>query len=180
MVSSSNLNKGGATRGWNDLYVVKNNRNLYRDYSLIHDQMAADRKAPFAQFFSGNYISRFFPKSSGGDPVLADLSKVRCRGALGGAGVNGRTLINVSMFAWNSDIGMDIANRLLRLDRDGCDVRVVYGAPSKLIREKLAASARRGGIKLWDSRYNSDWDEEFEVRTHEKYMLISGNYGGDR
>jgi hypothetical protein len=33
------------------------------------------------------------------------------------------------MFAWNSDIGMDIANRLLWLDRDGCDVRVVYRSP---------------------------------------------------
>jgi len=182
MVSSSNLNAGGAVRGWNDLYVVKRNPAVYDDYATLHAEMAEDTAAGdrYREFVRGPFTSRFYPKPSGGDPVLADLSKVACKGANGGAGRNGRTLVNVSMFAWNSSRGMAIAKRLVRLDNLGCDVSVIYGAPSKTVRNVLRDSARRGGIKLWDSRIHTDDDGLFDVRTHQKYVLINGRYGGDR
>ena len=183
MVSSSNLNKGGAVKGWNDLYVAKFKAQMVRQYAGIHAEMAQDTPADgdrYRQLTSGIFTSRFYPKPSGSDPVMDDLSKVRCKGADGGAGRNGRTAVNVSMFAWNHDRGMTIAKRLIQLDGYGCDVSVIYGAPSAKVRDVLRASARRGGVKLWDSRYDRDGDGIFDVRVHHKYMLINGRYGTDR
>lgn len=183
MVSSSNLNKGGAVRGWNDLYVVKDHVSMFKKYAGIHHEMAQDTPRDgdrYRQYVTGRYTSRFYPKPSGGDPVLQDLEKVRCKGATGGAGRDGRTAINVSMFAWNNDRGMAIARKLVRLDRLGCDVSIIYGAPSAAVRDYLRTSARNGVVKLWDSRFDRDGDGLFDLRTHEKYMLINGSYGGDR
>ncbi len=181
MVSSSNLNAGGAVRGWNDMWIAKGRAKMLSQYAQIHGEMSRDKPAGnrYRQLGDGNLTSRFFPKPKGADPVMADLNKVRCRGATGGAGRNGRTAINVSMFAWNGDRGMKIARKLVRLDRDGCDVSIIYGAPSKQVRLLLSGSARRGGVKLWDSRYDRNGDRVFDVRTHEKYMLINGRYGAD-
>lgn len=182
MVSSSNLNRGGASKGWNDLYVAKRNPRMVKQYASVHQQMAADRPAGnrYRQLRSGRYLSRFFPKPKGPDPVMTDLGKVRCRGAGGGAGRGGRTAINVSMFAWNGDRGMAIARKLIRLDRDGCHVSIVYGAPSAKVRDVLKASAQRGGIKLWDSRMDRKNQGFFDLRVHHKYLLINGRYGSDR
>jgi phosphatidylserine/phosphatidylglycerophosphate/cardiolipin synthase-like enzyme len=183
MVSSSNLNAGGAVRGWNDMYVMKDRLALLRQYASIHAQMAQDRSfgtKNYRQVQAGNITARFFPRPHGGDPVLSDLRQVRCHGATGGAGRGGRTAINISMFAWNSTRGMAIARRLVQLQSHGCYVSIVYGAPSAQVRDYLAASARRGGVKLWDSRVDRDEDGLFDLRVHHKYMLINGVYGGDR
>lgn len=182
MVSSSNLNEGGAVRGWNDLYVIKDRPAVLQEYAAIHAEMAQDSPHDgdtYREFVNGPFTSRFYPKASGGDPVIEDLGKVRCRGVTAGAGHNGRTAINVSMFAWNSTRGMAIARRLVALDRLGCDVSIIYGAPSRVVRDYLIASARRGGVKLWDSRFDRNGDGLFDLRVHHKYMLINGVYGGD-
>jgi phosphatidylserine/phosphatidylglycerophosphate/cardiolipin synthase-like enzyme len=181
MVSSSNLNSGGAQRGWNDLYTIKNRLSVVKHYAVVHAEMAEDaRRGRYRQYVDGPFITRFYPKSTPGDPVIADMAKIRCHGARGGAGRGGRTAINVSMFAWNSTRGMATARRLVQLDRNGCDVSVIYGAPSRKVRDFLMASARRGGIKLWDSRFDRNDDGLFDLRVHHKYLLINGVYGGDK
>jgi phosphatidylserine/phosphatidylglycerophosphate/cardiolipin synthase-like enzyme len=184
MVSSANLNKGAAARGFNDLYVTKGRRDLVGRYAAVHAEMANDSARDgdrYREYRHGNLTTRFYPRTGrGGDPVLGDLSRVRCHGARGGAGHRGRTAINVSMFAWNSDRGMRIARRLVELDRAGCDVSVIYGAPSKVVARYLRRSAQNKRIKLWDSRYDRDRDGLVDLRVHHKYMLISGRYGGDR
>ncbi len=182
MVSSANLNRGGAERGWNDLYTIKGMPGVFADFSGIHREMAQDTPLDgdrFRQFTRGRYTYRFYPLTAARDPVLEDLAKVRCRGATGGSGHNGRTAINISMFAWGAERGGRIAERVVELDRQGCDVSVIYGAPYRNVSDILKRSARRGGIKLWDSRHDFDRDGSPDLRTHEKYMLINGRYGGD-
>jgi phosphatidylserine/phosphatidylglycerophosphate/cardiolipin synthase-like enzyme len=181
MVSSSNLNRGGAVGGWNDLYVAKGRPALVHDYAVVHAEMSQDKPAAnrYREYHDGPYTARFYPKPSGPDPVLQDMNKIHCHGATGGAGRGGRTAVNVSMFAWNNTRGVKTARKLIALNRDGCDVSVIYGAPSRQVRDILMNSARHGGIKLWDSRMNLDSDPQFDVRVHHKYMLINGNYGTD-
>lgn len=182
MVSSSNLNKGGAFKGWNDMWIVKNRADVIGTYGRIHAEMAQDTSRDgdgFVQAADGQYLSRFYPKHAGSDPVLDDLQKVRCTGATGGAGRGGHTLINVAMFAWNNTRGMDIAKRLVALDKRGCDVKIIYGAPSKVIREYLSHSARNGVVKLWDSRFDRNGDGFYDIRVHHKFVLVNGAYGGD-
>ncbi len=182
MVSSSNLNRGGAGRGWNDLFTVKRNPAMFRDYASIFTEMAQDTPLDgdrFREFVRGRYTSRFFPLTVYRDPVLEDLAKVRCRGATGGSGRRGRTAIHIAMFAWLNERGARIARRVVELDNRGCDVSVVYGAPSHTVVDILKRSARRGGVRLWDSRHDLNRDGVADLRTHQKYMLINGVYGAD-
>ena len=180
MVSSSNLNGGGVFKGWNDLYVIKNRPDVLADYSSVFAEMAEDTAMDgdkFREFVRGEYTSRFFPKSSGGDPTYEDLANIRCGGATEGSGRNGRTAINIAMFSWFQTRGVRLAQRVVELGRQGCDVSVIYGAPGKEVRTILRDAARRGQIKVWNSRWIDRRGRL--VRTHEKYYMVSGVYGDD-
>jgi len=184
MVSSANLNQGGATLGWNDLYTMVGQPAIYAKYKQIHEEMARDRVDgdPYVVQRVGRFESQFFPKRSASrptDPTNQALSRVRCHGADGGAGRGGRTEINISMFWWSGERGVYLAKRLLQLDREGCIVSVLYGAPSNEVAAILRKSAWNGGITLYDSRSDRDGDGMVDLRVHTKYMLINGNYAGD-
>lgn len=179
MVSSSNLNRGGAELGWNDMYVVKGRRTLYRGFKAMHRLMTDDVRAggDKVQVKSGPYIARFFPMrnaSKATDPTLRDLKKIRCRSAFG------RTRIHISMFYWKGKRGSYLLDKIADLARDGCQVRIVYGAPSRLLAERMRNLARRHVIDLWDSRWDYNDDGWSEVRTHAKYVLVKGTVGTDR
>jgi predicted outer membrane repeat protein len=178
MVSSSNLNTGGAVKGWNDLYVIKGRPDVLADYAAIHAEMAEDTARDgdhYREFVRGEYTSRFFPRPGGGDPTMEDLSNIRCKGATDGSGRNGRTAINISMFTWFQERGIRIARRVAELGRLGCSVVVIYGAPGVDVRNILRDAARRGHIKVWNSRRLDNG----LVRTHEKYYMVNGVYGAD-
>ena len=179
IVSSSNLNAGGAVRGWNDMWTMKGRPKSYAAYAAIHREMTDDKRAGTGkvEVVDGPFTSRFFPMRNAGkrrDPTMQDLNKVRCTSSLG------RTQINVSMFYWAGTRGNYIATKLLSLARNGCHVSIIYGAPSVQIAERLRTAAGNGLIDLWDSRWDFDHNHEVDVRTHAKYFLVKGTYAGDR
>ena len=179
MVSSSNLNHGGANMGWNDLWTMTERPKSFRAYSRIHRQMTRDKlvKRGLVTVNEGPYQSRFFPMVNAGkrkDPTLKDLSKIGCRGPLG------RTKIRVSMFYWKGSRGNYLATKLLDLARRGCDVGIIYGAPSIQMASRLREAARRGLVKVYDSRWDRNQDGYSESRTHAKYVAIRGRYGKDK
>ncbi len=179
MVSSSNLNRGGARLGWNDLFTMRGRRVSYRGYLNIHRDMTDDRRAGArkVQVRDGRFVSRFFPMRNAGkaaDPTLRDLKRIRCRSDLG------RTRVHVSMFYWKGKRGNYLTGRLLHLARRGCKVSVIYGAPSLQMAARLRGAAERRLINLWDSRWDRNQDGFNEVRTHAKYVLVRGTYGKDR
>jgi PLD-like domain len=176
MVSSSNLNVGGGTLGWNDLWTMKDRPVQFRYYAQIFDQMIRDRVVRHGHYEvkEGPYRTRFFPlvhPKKKNDPTLLDLDRVHCHGPLG------PTKIFVSMFYWKGPRGEYLATKLLNLRRDGCQVSVIYGAPSRLIAARLKSDARRHVINLWDSRLDRNFDGIFDTRTHAKYVLIKGHFG---
>ena len=179
MVSSSNLNKAGGRAGWNDLYTVKNRPKLFDGFAHLHREMTNDRPAGAkkVEVKDGPFTARFFPMrhaSKRNDPTYQDMGRIQCRSALG------RTQIYVAMFYWKGKRGNYLASRLLNLARHGCQVSVVYGAPSVQMATRLRAAADRSLIKLWDTRWDHNDDGYNEVRTHEKYMLVRGHVGKDR
>ncbi|MCB0906295.1 MAG: hypothetical protein KDB63_04140 [Nocardioidaceae bacterium] len=179
MVSSSNLNRGGALLGWNDLFVMKSRPKSVQAYKAIHLDMTDDIKAPVnkVEVVDGPYTSRWFPMrkaSKKNDPTLQDLNKVKCTSAIG------RTQINVSMFYWKGVRGDYIADKLLALAGQGCSVNIVYGAPSRAIAARLRAAAGNHRINLYDSRWDFDDNGEVNVRTHAKFILVKGTVGKDR
>ena len=180
MVSSSNLNRGGAVAGWNDLYIIKRRPRTFREFSMIHRDMTDDVRAGTnkVQLVDGPFTSRFFPMANASkrnDPTLNDLNHIRCKGS-----DFGRTRVNVSMFYWAGTRGWYLASKLLDLARHGCRVSVIYGAPSKVIRLRLSKAARHHLINLWDSRKDLNGNGDYDVRTHGKYVLVKGTYRGDR
>jgi hypothetical protein len=179
MVSSSNLNFGGAALGWNDLYTIKNRPESYEGYRRIHREMTDDTRAGDGkvEVKDGPFASRFFPMrnaSKRNDPTLRDLKKVGCRSAFG------RTQIYVSMFYWKGARGNYLASKLLDLAGSGCRVSIIYGAPSVEIAARLRQAARAGRINLYDSRWDFNDDGYNEIRTHAKYVLVKGKFGTDR
>lgn len=178
-VSSSNLNRGGALNGWNDSYTMVNRPASYQVYRQVHREMTADRRTDgtLTEIVDGPFTSRFFPIRRGGmanDPTLKDLNRIRCRSDFG------RTKIFISMFFWEGVRGEYLADKVLGLARDGCKVSIILGAPSIAIAQRLRAAAREGRIVLWDSRTDVNGDGDRELRTHCKYVLVKGAYGGDR
>ena len=179
MVSSSNLNRGGALLGWNDMYTIADRTRSYNQFVRIHRLMTNDRRAGGrkVEVRDGPYLSRFFPMRHANrrnDPTMVDLRKVSCRSS------KGRTAINVSMFYWKGPRGNYIASKLLNLARKGCRVSIIYGAPSVQIAERLRNAARARLINLYDSRWDMNGDGYNEVRVHSKYILIKGRYGDNR
>ena len=180
MVSSSNLNGGGVFKGWNDMYVIKSRPDVLEGYASVLAEMAEDTAQDgdrYREFTRGEYTSRFFPRPGGPDPTYEDLAKVKCRGATDGAGVNGRTAINIAMFSWFQSRGIRLAQRVVELGRQGCLVSVIYGAPGSEVRRILRDAVRRGQVKVWNSRWFDRGGRL--VRTHEKYWMINGVYGDD-
>lgn len=179
MVSSSNLNRGGAKLGWNDMYLVKRRKDLYRGFKAMHRLMTDDVRAggDKVQINAGPFIARFFPMRNASketDPTLRDLKKIRCRSALG------RTRVHISMFYWKGRRGSYLLDKVADLARNGCKVRIVYGAPSRLLAERMRNLARKHLINLWDSRWDYNEDGLSEVRTHQKYVLVKGTVGKNR
>lgn len=174
MVSSSNPNAGGAIKGWNDMYVLKNRPQLWQTHARVHAEMAQDTANDgdgFVRDTEGDTTAMFYPKRTGTHPVIQELNGVRCSGG---------TSLHVSMFRWNRIWGKRIAQKLVGLADNGCELDIVYGAPSRELRLYLTKHARRSGrIGLWDSRYDRNGDGAVDLRVHHKYLLINGRYGSD-
>ena len=158
---------------------MKNRPESWRKYVEIHRDMTEDNRAGDGkvEVADGPYTSRFFPMrraSKSNDPTLSDLNKIGCSSAFG------RTKVNVSMFYWKGPRGDYLADKLLNLARNGCQVSIVYGAPSVAIAERLREAAGRNLIDLFDSRWDFNNDGYNEIRTHAKYVIVKGAYGGDR
>lgn len=181
MVSSANLNRGGAALGWNDMYTMREVPRTWSFFRRIHREMTADRNYDTSSVSANTvvekgYVNRFFPIDNAGkakDPTLQDLNKIRCRSSFG------RTKLFISMFYWAGTRGDYIADKLLNLARNGCRVSIIYGAPGIEIAARLRKAAKARLINLFDSRWDFNNDGYNEIRTHSKYVAIKGTFGGD-
>jgi hypothetical protein len=177
MVSSSNINRGGAFLGWNDMYTMYNRPKSYEQYVNWHRRMTMGTPAPKqrVEIKDGPFTTRFFPIRKAGrhrDPALSDLNQIKCHGPLG------PTQMYISMFYWKGHRGSYLADKVLSLARSGCQVHIIYGAPSRLIAERLRNAARAHLIDLYDSRWDYNEDGEADVRTHSKFVAVRGSYEG--
>jgi phosphatidylserine/phosphatidylglycerophosphate/cardiolipin synthase-like enzyme len=179
MVSSSNLNAGGALNGWNDMYTMRGRPAGFTCYNQIHRELTRDENVATGQrreCIDGPFTSRFFPMKGAGqsnDPLMVDLRKIGCRSAFG------PTQIRVSMFYWADSRGDYIADKLLSLARSGCKVHIIYGAPGNKLAARLRQAAHSGLIRLWDSRRGLNAEGTPQVRTHGKFVLVKGSYAGN-
>jgi phosphatidylserine/phosphatidylglycerophosphate/cardiolipin synthase-like enzyme len=183
MTGSHNLTANAAVNQFNDLYTVNDHYALWRTFADLWLQMEKDRPARPLYYYK-NIGKRFqlqvlpFPNfSATNDPMMDILDKVRCAGATGGTGTNGRTKIRVANGAWDGVRGTYLARKIRQLYAQGCDVKLIYGLAGKSVREVFATKTKRGYIPVHVNGYDTDYDGLIDLYNHQKIITISGNWG---
>lgn len=185
MLGSNNMTYYAARTHWNDMFTLYAGRQMWKDYSRIMAELAADRPASprYLKFQHGDFTTEFGAlegASRSQDPVGKRLDRVRCK-ALNGTGTNGRTGIRISMYAWVGERGKFLARKVADLSRRGCVVRAILSQPAKGVKRIL----RPAGVKMRTADLDTDDDPEtgfaetrWEYFTHEKWMALNGTWAG--
>ena len=186
MTGSANLTRNATVHQFNDLLVKNNVPELYDQLTKLFDQLKKDKLAKPLYWHKdlGDFRLWVLPHphtTSKNDPIMKVLDGVRCHGATGGTGINGRTKIRVSMHAWNDDRGIYIARKLRHLYAAGCNVKVMWALAGSGMKKVIGMKTKRGEIRRHANGYDMDCDElhEVDMYSHQKYMTISGHYGDD-
>ena len=187
MTGSANLTLNAAAHQFNDLLVKKNAPYLHRMFLHLFWELKKDKTARplFEHKTLKDYQLWVMPhahNTARTDPVMKILRDVKCWGARGGTGKDGRTKIRVSMHSWNGDRGRFIARRLRHLFARGCDVKVMWALGGREVKQILDRKTRHGKVPRRADGYNTDCDalHQVDMYSHQKYLTISGRYGGDR
>jgi phosphatidylserine/phosphatidylglycerophosphate/cardiolipin synthase-like enzyme len=171
LVGSVNLTGYSAQRQWNDLYTVLDPA-VHDQLARFFDELARDRpqgrlRLPPTEDGFTTDVSPYPEVSSARDPLRKRLRKVHCTGTALTAGRDGHTVVRILMHAWNGERGVTLAHQVARLQRHGCDVKVLYGVG---MGRQVARILRAAGVPTRDSLHEG-------TRVHEKVMVLSGSYG---
>jgi hypothetical protein len=192
MLGSLNMKLNGAENQWNDLLTINRAPRLHDTLDQVFGQMRRDRlaKRPYLVRDHGNYrlfVLPFLRRGNaaknkqvwtpGRDPIMRLLAPVKCTGARTDSG---RTIIRVNMHAWDADRGKMIANRFRDLYAQGCDVKIMVGYAGAKVRNVFASRTKRGLMPTRSTGFDTDEDSEVDLYSHEKILLINGNYDGVR
>jgi phosphatidylserine/phosphatidylglycerophosphate/cardiolipin synthase-like enzyme len=189
MLGSLNMKLNGVRNQFNDLLTTNGNTKLYSSLDMVFGQMKLDRiaKPSFLDILIGSPMELFvmpFPRTQATpktrwtpdrDPIVRLLKPIRCGGA---STPSGRTVVRVNMHAWDGSRGAMLANRFLQLFRDGCDVKIQVGFIGGQVRGILLTPTARGRMPVRSTGYDTDEDGEIDLYSHEKILLVHGNYNG--
>lgn len=181
MVGSSNMTSNAVRVQWNDLFTVNGSRSLYDDYKTMFNKMVPDRRGDGPRIFrSGPYTSTFYPfrrATRNTDKTMNALRTIRCNGARGGAGINGRTVVYIAMHSWHGTRGLYLAQRVREMYNRGCYVRILYSfmghgtytlltrhTGSRMVARRVLFAGPRGVANKY---------------SHMKMFAASGNVSGD-
>jgi phosphatidylserine/phosphatidylglycerophosphate/cardiolipin synthase-like enzyme len=186
MTGSTNFTMNSAANQYNDMYVRNDNRTMYEKFVKVFKAMRRDkldRPTYWVQNIGKYFQLQVTPFPNFGpdnDPIMRILNKVRCQKAWGGAG-NGRhrTIVRVTMHAWNGRRGTYLAKKIRSLYANGCDIRLMYGYAGEKVRATFATKTKRGYVPVHTTGYDTDEDGFIDLYTHQKELLISGHYGSD-
>lgn len=185
MTGSVNMKLNGAKNQFNDLWTRNNVPEVYRALDALHDQMERDKVAKpnyWVQNIGKAFQLQALPFHGNGpdhDPIDTILDPVKCQGATGGTGTQGRTRIRVNMHAWDGDRGTYLARRMRKLYALGCDVKLQYGYAGKRVRNELGVRTPRGYVPVRSNGMDTDLDGEIDLYSHMKLLIIAGHYGND-
>ncbi|KRF03516.1 hypothetical protein ASG88_22185 [Nocardioides sp. Soil777] len=178
MSTSANLTDAAAYNQWNDLLTVQGRQGTYAAYEAVFKEMSRDRqvKPAFRTFDDKNYDGWFFPQMGPlrNHNVIRLLNKVKCKGARGDAGKNGKTVIRVSQAVFNGRPGSAIAGKLRGLKKDGCNIKLVYGVLNNNSRKLLDNIPSRTILE------DTNGDGFVDRYVHMKALTISGVYGRNK
>ncbi|TKG65796.1 phospholipase D-like domain-containing protein [Prauserella endophytica] len=165
--SSANFTDLNSTTYWNNALTLVGNSKLYRAYDSYFEDLAAERRTDdYARVtgtgMRGGSVTSYFHPFATQDPVAAFLDEAGCRTA---------TTIRIGMSEWDT-YRIGLAERLVELAGDGCDVRIVHGLIDDEVRRLLESHPNIALRALDDAAV-------LPGRIHSKYLLLEGEYDGE-
>jgi phosphatidylserine/phosphatidylglycerophosphate/cardiolipin synthase-like enzyme len=185
MTGSDNMTTNALIHQWNDLLIKNDVPEVFDVFHGVFLEMKKDEVAhpQYEKFDIGTrYQLQVMPHpgtDASNDPIMDILRKVSCKGATGGTGVNGRTMIRVSMHRWSGDRGAYLAHKIVNLYAAGCDVRVMHGSADHKTGVQLTRRTKRGRVPIRANGFDESGDGVIDRYSHHKYMVISGHFGDD-
>jgi phosphatidylserine/phosphatidylglycerophosphate/cardiolipin synthase-like enzyme len=204
---SANLTMNAARHQWNDLYLMDGNKELFNQYVALFDDMKKDyekQQPPFPDFCgipqngvacddavdSGTTVT--FPRylGPGNDPIIKILDRVQCI-TTNASGKRVRTKLAVSMHTIRGRRGDYLADAYRRKFAEGCNARFSFGLVGFHTKGHLAAKTPRGRMPLRSTAFDYHPDQEvknnpddkldltLDYYSHQKYLVIQGNYAGN-
>lgn len=205
-VGSANMTMNAARHQWNDLYLMDGNEALFDQYVALFDDMKKDyekQQPPFPAFCGvpANGVSCddavdfgttvTFPRyvGPGNDPIIQILDRVKCVTTTPD-GKKVRTKLAVNMHTIRGRRGDYLADAYRRKFAEGCQARFSFGLVGFRTKGHLGAKTPRGRLPLRSTSFdyhpgqqvrNPDGklDLTLDYYSHEKYLVIEGNYAGD-
>ena len=205
-LGSHNLTMNAARHQWNDLYLMDGNKPLFDQYIALFDDMKKDyntQQPPIPTFcgIPANGVSCddavdfgttvTFPRylGPGNDPIIAILDRVQCITTTP-AGKRVRTKLAVNMHTIRGRRGDYLADAYRRKFGEGCAARFSFGLVGFHTKGHLAARTPRGRMPLRSTSFDYHPDQQvknpdgkldltLDYYSHQKYLLIQGNYAGD-
>jgi phosphatidylserine/phosphatidylglycerophosphate/cardiolipin synthase-like enzyme len=180
MFGSVNLTTPAGNRQWNDM-VTTHNKGLYDYLARVIAQSARDKAVarPYDVRNIGRFRVTLFPVGNR-NPVLAELRKIRCNGATGGAGSNGHTVIRIAVAGWFDAYGGAIAERLRQMWDRGCNIKIITTLAGRGVNQILKDGRGRGPVPIRELSIDRNGDEIPERYLHMKAMSVSGVYGKNK
>lgn len=182
LTGSHNLTANAGVNQWNDLYGVNDDYNLFLAFNELFMKMKKDVPDTPLYYYrnvGSRYQLQVFPYPNfraDNDPMMTILKRIRCSGATGGTGVNGRTKVRVAMGSWDGYRGTYLAQQLRTLFAAGCDVKVLYGLAGASVRNVFATKTRRGYVPVHINGYDTDEDGDIDLYNHQKILTVSGHW----
>jgi phosphatidylserine/phosphatidylglycerophosphate/cardiolipin synthase-like enzyme len=182
MYGSANATDLAAYGQWNDLYTMRGQGSVYREFSRVFKQMTQDRNVdqPFLDFRHGNTTLDFYPYKGAGtkkDPLMEVLNDIVCKGATDGTGTKGHTRLRIAQTSMWGDRGIMIARRLRVMWQRGCDIKIVYAVLGNNVLWVLRHTTR-GKVPIKQIAQDFNRDGVYDRYLHMKNMGVSGVYAG--
>ncbi|EIE98369.1 phospholipase D-like domain-containing protein [Saccharomonospora glauca] len=165
--SSANFTDLNSSLYWNNATTIVGNDRLYEAYASYFADLARDEqdedyyRTVTTEMPEGFVRAHFFPRAQG-DPIVDFLADVEC---------DGDTVIRIGMSEWDN-YRVGIAERLVELAEQGCQVRIVHGPVDDEVADLLAS---HDGI----TTRTLDDGEELPGRIHSKYLIVEGEVSGE-
>ncbi|ROR92414.1 phospholipase D-like domain-containing protein [Nocardioides aurantiacus] len=179
MYGSHNVTSAAVVGQWNDLYTVDRDAIYTKLQSVFSQSMPENNlSSPYTNATSGDVKMNVYPfirngRPAAGDPLMAALNRVKCTSA-GSVGISGRTALRINVSAMLGQRGQDLAAKLVRLRRAGCNIKVLVTN----VGYHAMKAMQRGGVQLRQLTKYDSRTRKYVMYTHFKMMAISGNYGG--
>jgi phosphatidylserine/phosphatidylglycerophosphate/cardiolipin synthase-like enzyme len=193
MTGSTNITNRAMSLQWNDMVTLRGKTKLFDTWVKVFNQLKKDKAVrPRWVYFRSDSTGATFYRTSGEtaepkstttsrlptadeDPVLKRLKRIRCN-AKKGSGINGHTVIRITMYGWQDQRGKYLARRIAYLKRNGCDVEVILSVAGAGVK----ATLRRSHVPM----RSADWDynEEGKVNfySHLKVLAVNGTFAHKR